>query len=110
MSNDQVQALALRAQYSVFGRAAVYTPPGGGTAIACTVITDNRDRDYSLREFDVVYQGDQARVRKSELADPLEGGTLTVTFGDLDITYQINAFTSPDRNRLQYMLDLEPVE
>jgi hypothetical protein len=54
-----------------------YTPPGGGPAIACTVILDARDRELEFGRGAAIMQGQILQVRRSELPAPAKGGTFT---------------------------------
>ena len=65
-----------RPLFEVFGMAATYTPPGGGSQVACTIILDSRDRELEFGRGSPVMQGQILQVRRSELPAPAKGGTL----------------------------------
>jgi hypothetical protein len=67
-----------RPLFKVFGVAASYTPPGGGSAIACTVIFDARDRELEFGRGAAIMQGQTLQVRRSEVSAPAKGGAFAV--------------------------------
>jgi hypothetical protein len=71
-------ALAINAVFSARGRAATYTPPGGGSSTPCTVIDDSRDRQAVGGLGRPVMRGNVLQVRISEIAAPAKGGTFTI--------------------------------
>lgn len=81
MSLFKEQAVAaMAAQFSEHGDPAVYTPPGGGTPVACTVVRDQIDSELGIgRQFT---RADVIDVRRSELALPEKDGTFAITGGD----------------------------
>ncbi|MBR0855483.1 head-tail joining protein [Bradyrhizobium liaoningense] len=78
---DTLAAAAIDAAYLAWGKAASYTPPGGGSAAPCTVLLDVRDS--GARPEDGSPPAGQAwiEVRAREVAAPLAGGTFTMTVG-----------------------------
>lgn len=71
-------SLVVNPVFSVFGKAAIYTPPSG-VAVACTVLVDFRQAKQPA-EFSSKPQveGWTVSVRKSELAAPANGGGFVV--------------------------------
>ena len=78
-------ALLHRPLFEVFGSAATYTPPGGGSAVACKVILDARDRELEFGRGSAVMQGQTLQVRRSELPAPAKGGTFMVDSATLTV-------------------------
>ena len=78
-------ALAINAVFAARGRAASYSPPGGGSATPCTVIDDSRDRQAAGGLGRPVMRGNVLKVRKSELPSPAKGGTFTIDTETLKI-------------------------
>lgn len=70
---DDFAIEAVDASYEAFGKAALYTPPGG-SAVACTVIVDSRDLDPAGFSGRPTMQGNIIEVRKSEVAAPMRDG------------------------------------
>lgn len=72
---DIAAGLAVDASFAAFGKAATYTPPGGGTATLCTVLL--------LKPENLGPHGDATplaghkiiEVRQSEVAQPLGAGS-----------------------------------
>jgi hypothetical protein len=67
-----------RPLFEVFGSAASYTPPGGGSGVACTVILDARDRELEFGRGAAVMQGQTLQVRRNEVSAPAKGGTFAL--------------------------------
>jgi hypothetical protein len=67
-----------RPLFEVFGVAAVYTSPGGGSPVSCTVILDSRDRELEFGRGSPVMRGQTLQVQRSELSAPAKGGTFAV--------------------------------
>lgn len=65
--------LAIDPVFSLFGKAARYTPPGGGGSTDCVVIVDKRDREFAEIGRPVL-EGTIIEVRASEIAAPARGG------------------------------------
>jgi hypothetical protein len=86
-----------RPLFEVFGIAATYTPPGGGSAIACTVILDARDRDLEFGRGAALMQGQTLQVRRSELPAPAKGGTFMISSSTL-IVLDDPRCDDPDRH------------
>ncbi len=65
--------------FDMYGRTATYRPPTGGGAVDCVVVRNRRDVD--LADFNVgqpIVAGDLIKVRASEIAEPMKGGTFTI--------------------------------
>ena len=92
-------ALAINAVFAARGRAATYSPPGGGSSTPCTVIDDSRDRQAAGGLGRPVMRGNVLQVRKSELANPATGGKFTYVDGGETLTIQ-GSPTSLDAARL----------
>lgn len=76
MSAADLAALAIDPNFEIWGLAASYTPPGGGSPVACLVIRKSPDQEIEVgRGF---MRGDMIEVRKSEIAAPAKGGTFTL--------------------------------
>jgi hypothetical protein len=80
-------ALAVNAAFSARGRAATYTPPGGGSSTPCRVIDDSSDRQPLGTLGRPVMKGVVVKVRRSEIAAPTKDGTFT--FADTSETVTI---------------------
>ena len=78
-------ALLHRPLFEVFGVAATYTPPGGGSTVACTVILDSRDRELEFGRGAAIMQGQALQVRRVELPAPAKGGTFAVGSATLTV-------------------------
>jgi hypothetical protein len=78
-------ALLHRPLFEVFGVAAAYTSPGGGSPVPCTVILDSRDRELEFGRGAPVIQGQVLQVRRSELPAPAKGGTFAVGSATLTV-------------------------
>ena len=72
-------ALVLQPGFRVFGRAASYTPPGGGPAVSCSVILDSSDRELGGLAGRPMLQGRSLMVRRAELPAPAKGGTFLLS-------------------------------
>lgn len=77
--------LAIDTTFRAFGMAATYTPPGGGTPIACAIILDKRDPDQQPANGRPLAGVKVIEVRASEVAAPAAGGTFLVGI----VTYTI---------------------
>jgi hypothetical protein len=71
-------ALAVNAVFTARGTVATYSPPSSGAPIACVVIYDAGDREATGTFGRPFMRTGTIRVRKSELAAPVKGGTFTV--------------------------------
>jgi hypothetical protein len=78
-------ALLHRPLFEVFGVAATYTPPDGGSSAGCAVILDTRDRELEFGRGSPVMQGQVLQVRRSELSAPAKGGTFAVGSASLTV-------------------------
>jgi hypothetical protein len=72
-------ALAVNAAFTARGRAATYTPPGGGASTPCLLIDDASDRQAAGTLGRPVMKGLVVKVRKSEIAAPAKDGTFVFT-------------------------------
>jgi hypothetical protein len=61
-----------------FGVAAVYSPPGGGTGMPCTLLMGTQDRAIGATLGRPIAKGIEACVRAAELPAPAKGGTFVV--------------------------------
>lgn len=68
--------MALAATFAGFGKAAMYTPPGGGAAVACTVIRDQADTEAQHGSARPVAGQVALEIRVSEVAAPAANGTV----------------------------------
>ena len=59
--------------------AATYTPPGGGTAVACSVLVDRNVQFFGDDGAEIVGTRDLVSLFLSEVAAPARGGTVTLT-------------------------------
>jgi hypothetical protein len=75
MAFDQ---LAIDTTFRAFGKAATYTPPGGGTPVACSIVLDKRDPDQRPDEGRPLAGVLVLEVRASEVAAPAARGTFLV--------------------------------
>lgn len=77
---DAAASLSLNAPFALFGKAASYTPAGGGAAVSCRVILDRSDRDMQIAgvESAPFAEGITIEVRQSEIAAPARGGCFTI--------------------------------
>lgn len=58
-----------------FGLAAVYTPPGGGAGVPCTILLDRTDGDAAHGDGRPVSGRVVLQVQRSEVAAPARNGT-----------------------------------
>lgn len=96
MSFAAIAECALGVVYATFGKAAAYTPPAGGDAVACTVIRDREDKEMGFGSGAAMMQSDTIEVRKSEIASPARGGTFVVGGETLKVRDDPRC-TDPDR-------------
>lgn len=75
---DGLAATAASETFRVFGRAATYTPPGGGTPVACTAVLDLREEGARAEDGRPPAGQVTIEVRKSEVAAPAVGGTFAI--------------------------------
>ncbi|KAB2937388.1 hypothetical protein [Hyphomicrobium sp.] len=100
----EIAAEAVDASYAVWGVAATYTPPGGGSAVSCLVIKDARDRHASAPRGQPVMKGTTLAVRRSEIALPRKGGTFDLTATAESLTVQGDPVTrEADPERLEWV-------
>lgn len=78
---DVSAAAAIDAAYLAWGKAASYLPPGGGSAVPCTVLLDVRDSSARPEDGSPPAGQSWIEVRAKEVAAPLAGGTFTITIG-----------------------------
>ncbi len=83
------------------GAAATYTPDGG-SAVSCRVIWRANDANFDPYATGMVNPVKLAEVRKSEVASPAEGDTLTVAGS----TYTVAAVREPDPLGLTWRLEV----
>jgi hypothetical protein len=72
-----LEQIAVDASFAVWGKAATYVSPAGGTPTPCTVIRNVRDRQLSNLNGRPIMQGTVIEVRKSEVGAPARGGIFT---------------------------------
>jgi hypothetical protein len=72
--------------------AATYTPPGGGTSVACSVILSAEDRDINFNGGRQIAQGRMIDLRRSEISAPRKGAAIVID----DETFQIAADPEAD--------------
>ena len=100
----EIAAEAVDASYAVWGVAATYTPPGGGSAVSCIVIKDARDRHASTSRGRPVMKGTTLTVRRSEVALPQKGGSFLLTAMAESLTVQGDPVTpEADTERLEWV-------
>lgn len=76
MSNSA--ELAVNASFAAIGngKAATYTPPAGGIALACSIIIERADRTIvGLNVGRPMSEGIIIEVRRSQIAAPVKAGT-----------------------------------
>ncbi|UPJ55407.1 hypothetical protein [Bradyrhizobium sp. 192] len=78
---ETLAAAAADAAYVIYGKAASYTPPGGGISVPCTVLFDGRDSSARPEDGSPPAGQSWIEVRAREVAVPLAGGTFTMTVG-----------------------------
>jgi hypothetical protein len=89
-------------KYEAFGVSAVYTPPGGGAGVACTIVSDGRDVGQSADDPRPLVGQRTFTVRKSELPSPAFGGVFVLEGGG---TFTIsNRPLSPDPEGLEWLM------
>ncbi len=96
----EIAAAAVDACYAAFGVDATYTPPGGGSPVACIVLKDSSDRHPAAGRGSPIMQGHIVEVRKSEIAAPARGGVLLI--GSESLTIQSDPETR-DAERLVWI-------
>ena len=74
---DILAAAAADAAYLAWGRAASYTPPGGGSAVSCTVLLDIRESGAKPEDGSPPAGQAWIEVRAKEVAAPASRGTFT---------------------------------
>ncbi|MFT4117467.1 hypothetical protein [Bradyrhizobium sp.] len=84
---DTLAAAAINAAYLAWGKAASYTPPGGGSSAGCTVLLDVRDSGAKPEDGSPPAGQAWIEVRAKEVAAPAAGGTFTLTVGGK--TYEV---------------------
>lgn len=61
--------------------AATYTPPGGGTAVACTVLVDREAQDFGEGDAPVSGQRVAVALQLAEVSSPAKGGLVVIGTG-----------------------------
>lgn len=61
-----------------FADAAVYTPPGGGASIACSILVDRAVAFFGQDDAEVAGYRDTITCFAAEVPTPQRGGTFTV--------------------------------
>jgi hypothetical protein len=89
-------ALAIDPTFSTWGIAAVYTPPGNGAGVACTVIRDLQDQNVSFGAGRPFAEGRILEVRACEIPTPVKGGIFTIETVALKIVSDPET-SDPDR-------------
>ena len=92
---------AIDDSFAALGVAATYTPLSG-PGVSVTVIPDQQTQTFAgLGETDVAAQINHFDLRVSEVADPDEGGTITVD----GTVYTIRKVTFQDSRQLIHRLE-----
>jgi hypothetical protein len=76
-----VESAADRAAFfnvAEFGKAATYTPPGGGAGIACVVLLDGHDHHAEPGQAQPIAGQVTITVRADQVAAPAKGGTFLI--------------------------------
>src|SRR5689334_2338538 len=77
-TSAEIAAEAVDACYAVFGIAAIYTPPGGGSPVDCVIIKDAQDRRVAGGLGRAMMKGVIMKVRSAEITQPARGGTFAI--------------------------------
>lgn len=93
---------AVDVKYEAFGISAIYTPPGGGASIPCTVVLDGRDVGQSPDDPRPLVGQRTYTVRKAELSSPSAGGAFALEGGGNFIIS--NRPISPDPEGLEWLM------
>jgi hypothetical protein len=95
---SEFDALALEAidiGFEMNGLRADYVPPGGGASVPCLVTRDTRDIDPDAGDGRPRTGQLTLRVRASEVAQPVQRGTFTLSPVDGGTVYQIDNRPQP---------------
>lgn len=98
-------AIALEAQYAVFGVLALWTPAVGGAPIPCTVIKMAPDVEERIGRSRVRAGSCTISVRASEVATPLQGDLVAIVAG---ATFRILADPMADDFGLEWPCEAAP--
>jgi len=102
---SEMFADAVDVKYDAFGKAAVYTPPGGGAGVPCVVVSDGRDVAQSADDPRPLVGQRTFTVRKTEIAQPGHGGVFVVAgLGTFTI---FNQPIQPDPEGLEWLMWVE---
>jgi hypothetical protein len=77
MTAASLEQIAVDATFAVWGKAAIYAPPGGEAPISCIAIRHIGDRRITGLSGRPVMSGAIIEVRRSEVAAPAKGGIFT---------------------------------
>jgi hypothetical protein len=103
MSVETSQDRAAFFNVAEFGVAASYVPPGGGTAVACTVLLDRRDPNQRHDDGRPIVGVMVLQVRRDEIAAPAAGGTFTIEA----TAYSVASRPEPDQDRQVWTMWVE---
>jgi hypothetical protein len=82
--------------------AATYTPPGGGSAVPCTVYVDRDVQVYSVDQVDVATPRTVVTFLLAEVPSPARGGTVTLTA--TSESFQLDAEQRRDESRVIWVV------
>jgi hypothetical protein len=86
MSVESAADLAVFFNADEFAKAAVYTPPGGGAAVACDILIGEIDSGASLDDGRPIVGQKTVTVAAAQVAAPAIGGTFTLDVGGRVLT------------------------
>jgi hypothetical protein len=82
-----------------FADAAAYTPPGGGTAVPCTVLVD-RAAQFFGPAGEVVGTRIAVTLFLADVANPQQGGTVTVG----DEAFELDELDEQDESKSRWVV------